>query len=817
MRAPDRRWACAVLIAVPAVSFVVFAQSPPVAVAAGAAEGDPLEPVRAALCAGDLDGARQILVAPAVAAAAGAPALGALIDQVRHEAPRLRAIYELAGKGAAAVEVGGLRERVRGERCLVVETWRLAAELDAVEAAAEAQRKRDWPEAERRFAALAAHPGRFIDARAASQHQETARAEQRFLHRLRATLAPGSDVVFDLARLLATLVAAAALLGLWRRLAWPLLLRARRPRYDLVLSRGHSDAANPELACRLVDELRLLSWTREGERPAGDQPSEFGELLATTAAEPGLGLAQLGSLVDGGAELRLGVLRVPLRSLWTFLANLATPARYRWTGRLIEANGVRLLSVTQRDRLDRARTVEWSSFARNADEEPPEAVLRDVAFQIAVHGVKDPPTRSARAYIAWRDALRLLDTLFEAPERDKLLRQARQLLQQAIAADPRMWRARLRLGVVLRKLGERDQARLVFDAVRREVLPEETRRELRYQEAVLHAQERGRAGLLRAHALLTELLDGLPARPVSVLLLNARSLRGAVAAQLLGKEPARPTAWADRAAPGPSPGELEALVEGECGFFSAPPPEGAEGRAFTVAAAFLFYAVGRERIERGDLTGGIEAVSRVVTTVPELPAAWAELGRAYRKSAAIRPDWFEHAAHALESGLAINPDEPLANYEYGRALAAQRPPRVDEAITHLTRASARLAAASYYLGELLATERHDLAGATARMWDAVVRRDERAPFAWAERIVEVVAEAPAAARTEEMVARARRAAAWLQEQRARLERRRDGEASPEERRGLDEALGGLQLRLDRVVARLGPLTPAPSAATAGRD
>jgi tetratricopeptide (TPR) repeat protein len=277
-----------------------------------------------------------------------------------------------------------------------------------------------------------------------------------------------------------------------------------------------NDAA---LTARLIGELRDIAFGPRDRRRASWEHQIDALLPHMVGAQLRGELETLAQNIDATQQLTLGELKVPMRALWTFCVELVFPrSRFQWAGIVDREDGETRLTLTRRDRRHPFTTQVWYEVSRLADADlARDEVLQRMAYRIVLEAMRPAlrPTRSAAAFCAYERAVRILEELQERVESRRNLQLAKVLLQQAIHADPSLWQARLRLGIVLRKLGESDVAMALFDDLLRMTPDPETRLDLRYHRAVVEAQKGSLAALRGARTRIEDLCHELERALVS--------------------------------------------------------------------------------------------------------------------------------------------------------------------------------------------------------------------------------------------------------------------------------------------------------------
>ncbi|HVO18957.1 MAG TPA: hypothetical protein VMU15_06860 [Anaeromyxobacter sp.] len=570
--------------------------------------------------------------------------------------------------------------------------------------------------------------------------------------------------------------------------------RERAPRYDIALVDGEG-GASAGLALLLLGELRgMRTVPTVTAEPAG----ELGSVAVLRAPALGEELRRLAAHLDRSAALSVGFLRLPLRDLWLGLTRLLFPARYTWRGALTRHRDETRFALQQLDRRT-GRRREWSSRAAGTDARGRAEAVREMAYRVALAGISGtPPTGSEEAFAAHQAAGELLEGSPESASRPRR-EEARVLLERAVREDPAWEAPQVRLAGVLSRLGLGDQAlEMITGLSRADPAP---RPDLLYEEARICAQSGDARRLRRALALAEEVLR---AGVSSELELNARSLRAAAAAGLLGlcERGEAPLSETGR-------GRLQEALTEELAFLADDPPPGIDARAFSLARGLALAARGGWLVEAGRAREALAAFREVLVAQPDLLAAQLGIARAYRK--AQPPGWFEQAVPWLERAERLAPGGPAAHYEHGSALLAHRPRDVLAAEEHLRKAAGQVPGALFKLGVLLAEELDRTAEGLRCLDRALEARGARSAPYWAEKLVQVAAaEQPLTPLAADLADKALAGLAQAYAARCPAE---DGE-DPDAREGRLLELRRLRRYLARAAAGLGEALAVPPAAGA---
>jgi tetratricopeptide (TPR) repeat protein len=507
------------------VRWVTAALALLIAQAARADEPPALTRARAAVWAGHLgvaiDELQPLLAPPPVE---GATVLRAYFDRLQRVAavePALPSLYWRGGRVAAADAVAKLDGDSDGDAALAAYVRGLLRPIDQLESAlrdaGDAFARKDWTAA--RLSYETVRDSAFADADA----RKLAAARLDAVARATGLLGPLFESLHELPasmglviRVVATFLMALLCLGLSRLAsAW------FGSRHEFAISSttaggggdGKGVTVDAALTARLLGELRDIAYGPRDKRRASWE-HQLDVLLPRVVGTQLRGeLETLAENFDATQQLTLGALKVPMRALWTFCVELVFPrARFQWAGLIDREDGETRLTLTRRDRRNPFKTQVWYEVSRLADvERARDEVIQHMAYRIVLEVLSPAlrPSRSAAAYCAYERAVRLLEELQERVESRAKLGEAKALLQQAIHEDPSLWQARLRLGIVLRKLGESDVAMALFDDLLRVINDDEIRLDLRYHRAVVEAQKGSLAALRGARTRIEDLCHEL--------------------------------------------------------------------------------------------------------------------------------------------------------------------------------------------------------------------------------------------------------------------------------------------------------------------
>lgn len=523
-------------------------------------------------------------------------------------------------------------------------------------------------------------------------------------------------------------------------------LRASRkqPRYDISLYDHARSLSAPDelLKGQLLDELRLLSTE---STVTAESAADLGTIAVAHSPGPVDQLQDIASKIDPSAVLGIGLVRVPLGTLWTWLSRAIYPPDHVWRGDISRHAGETRLELQMRQRKERAST-RLQVRVPGVDEAALSAAIREMAYQVVHTKLKDPAkdsgTRSPKAFASFEAANALLARAGERTLREALV-DARTHLERALAEDPDYFTARLRLANVVGRLGEKDlAAAMLADLARKhdhahgaELRYEEARLNARFQDVVdVHLEGAGDYGRVRKALQLTrELLERKDLSPT--IALNTHSLRATIAAALLTMlEREERNGEGERA-------DLEGILEAELRYFDAEPPADMDRKAFALAGALARTANGKRLAETKSRREAFPIFRSVLIGHPDLLSALLGLAMAYRKA---KPEgWFDQARPCLERAERLDPHSASVHYEFGSALEDRKPPDVEGAKIHFEKAAPRSPTALYKLGVLLAEEKHEPLVGLRHIFRAIEARGSGAPPFWTEKLAVITAGAAA--------------------------------------------------------------------------
>ncbi|WP_224248956.1 tetratricopeptide repeat protein [Hyalangium gracile] len=479
--------------------------------------------------------------------------------------------------------------------------------------------------------------------------------------------------------------------------------------------------------------------------PVTGHEANLGEALPQWDSTAYESLKDFAQYLGDEQKVTVGPLSVPAKALWNILAQLAfKQRRYQLTGVVsVEGGNIRVF-IRKFDNATGKEIGRWTAIATGITAAATNDAFRQLALKLAHQ--KFPAdkqmTKSPDAFAAYYQALLVMDGVLPQDDRAQALKKARDLLQAALAHDPRMAHAKLKLAIVMRKLREPEVARALL-----EELPEgQLSDEKKYHSALLQAQGRWLAALRGAHKVFKEL-----AAHEGRLALDAKACLLEVCGKMRTGKSTRHQLTAEESA------DLDAQIrELEAFFEKSTPPKGVTEKEFAPVRGYALYVMGRRRLDQAELmefsseqlqearsklenelpslspekldSRSREALQRVVrkdsealmqralTYLPDLIAAHTCLARVYRQ--ANWPRWEEYAERALKRASQINPDDPLVNEEYGFYFASREPTDHDQAADYFKKAAERRPSSRFEWGKILARKNEPMVG-IERMWEAI--------------------------------------------------------------------------------------------------
>jgi tetratricopeptide (TPR) repeat protein len=641
------------------------------------------------------------------------------------------ALFDAGGKGLAAEK---LEEVCKHAACDLATQVRMAEDeraIGRVEAAEQLWEKRSWKEAAAAFRVVERDKAvpRIVTAARLTQLQRRAGRAKR-----RAFLAPILAWTTPRVLLLLDVIVPLGLLVLLVRIIREVNRRKRKARDPDRLNVRILDAMKPgwptddALAAKVIAELRALAMPQRAQQSI-ESAGESGDVAAITLPDLPDALASVGRLLDDNSALTVGIVRVPLRRIWDALAEWLDPATAQWTGTVAKDQDATLVMLARNGQDP------WRARVAGTDEAATWTAVRLIASRICIETAgAGSPTRMPEALVKFFTALALADQ--DPPKLDD----ARAALISALRCDPLFWQARLRLVEVTRRLGELDLSGELLQQVKAEGKADALT--VQYQEALISSKAAGYGQLRKALRLLASLVADLRTSKEADrrLELSAISVRAVVCAALLSQivddDPIAISQGATEVA------SLEESLSADSDFFERPCPDRADLVFFRLAGALALTARGAWLNKRRDGKSAraslLAAVSRRADYVPALVG----LAAAYRLTKSKDHDWYEESRPWRDRALALDPLDPEAIYEQGRALEAREPPAIADAAIAYAKISDRHAGARFHQGQLLLET--DAAGGLRMMVEAM-RMSRIKQSHWASVALQALLKLPAAA------------------------------------------------------------------------
>jgi tetratricopeptide (TPR) repeat protein len=402
--------------------------------------------------------------------------------------------------------------------------------------------------------------------------------------------------------------------------------------------------------------------------------------------------------------LAVGPLQFTPAAVWGLLRSVFQPRHSNTLAGALFVQGtrtalnVRLLTKTGAVR----QNAWWLLSADGADSR--RAVLRQLAARVAIEisngrSISDNP-QSLEATLQGMDLLRASPT---AAPSQATQRAAATAFQNAVGYDPGNWMARFNLSLLLRQLGDKEEAiqhcKMLRDLLNSRNSPASLQyylnshphfeASIEYNQALALAQVR----TWEANKEAIELLDGLIGRRDDLLMGLAESARAAALLFQFDWFHGNPDASSRQK-------EVGEKVAGAVGRLDALARERVSSRSLELARSVALNARGYVTDRNGNHQAARNDFETAATLDPGFVDVHLNLGRVYRHGGnRLAAEWIVRAKSHITMALSLQPENREANYQMGRLLADEAVRNYSEALTWFDKAQPHSIAA-FFAGKI---------------------------------------------------------------------------------------------------------------------